>query len=180
MSFFPQALFLVPPSEISFISFFQLTPAFTSQPGHCYRFYWARFFLTSHLHASLLYQRILTMATAATLTLEGKTCVAPLLPGYGFFLYFSYWFTIGEKRLAGFWEEKGEKESRKELAEKMYSRQGKISPLFAAPRSYPFLQHRKTYRWNKTALRRRSVWFRCDIILPPSSTTSFFFLLRIF
>jgi len=45
-----------------------------------------------------------------------------------------------------FYREKEGKEGRKELAEKMYPRQGKISPPFAAPRSHPFLQHRKTYR----------------------------------
>jgi len=112
---------------------------------------------------------------ATTLTLERKTYVAPLWPGYRFSLYFSYWlegekmrwFSLGWERERG---GRGAKENREKQAERIYLQRRKISPL-----CYDLVlpSTRKTYRWNKTALRRRRVWFRCDIILPPSSTTSF-------
>lgn len=107
-----------------------------------------------------------------------ETYVAPLWPGYRFSLYFSYWlegekmrwFSLGWKREKGGERKRGQKKIEKSKQRGYICNEGRSRP-FATLSSFP--QPCKTYRWNKTALRRRRVWFRCDIILPPSSTTSF-------
>lgn len=73
------------------------------------------------------------------------------------------WLSLG-------FEERGQKRIERREQGGRICNDGRSRP-FATLSSSP--QPRKTYRWNKTALRRCRVWFRCDIILPPSSTTSF-------
>lgn len=96
---FPFFLYPIPQRFPSPRFFFNPRSGVTSHPGHCYRFLLSPFLPYRYLHASLLYQRIVSTATTSktktSTTSRGKTCVA--LARVWIFFLFSVLTHQGEK-----------------------------------------------------------------------------------